>query len=132
MCAITLALWQPMRSSRQVSEAVVQDRKAAARAYRDECRPVGVFRVMSTRSGRAFVGSSVDLPSMLNRQRFQLEMGSHPDPALQAEWNAGGAEGFEIEVLDTLELPEDPAYDPRDDLRELLEMWRTRLSATGS
>jgi hypothetical protein len=104
------------------------DRKAAARAYREDRRPMGVFRVLNVTSGRSFVGSSVDLPSMLNRQRFQLEMGSHPDRTLQAEWNQLGPDAFEIEVLDTLEAPDDPGYDPREDLRELLEMWQARLA----
>jgi hypothetical protein len=107
---------------------VATDRKKAARAYREERRPAGIFRVLNTETGRAFIGSSVDLPSMLNRQRFQLEMGSHPDKKLQAEYNAQGPDAFEIEVLDALELPEDPAYDPRDDLKELLAMWTERLA----
>ena len=92
---------------------------------------MGVFRVRNTLSGQAFVGSSVDLPSMLNRQRFQLEMGVHPNRALQAEWNEMGAEAFEFEVVDTLAPPDDLDYDPRDDLRELLEMWEERLWADG-
>ena len=105
------------------------DRKAATRAYQENPRPVGVFRVRNTESGVAFIGSSVDVTSMLNRQRFQLEMGSHRDRALQAEWNMRGSASFEFEVLDTLEMPDDPAYDPREDLAELLEMWRERLGA---
>jgi acetolactate synthase regulatory subunit len=105
------------------------DRKAAARAYREDRRPMGIFRVRNVTSGRSFVGSSVDLPSMLNRQRFQLEMGSHSDRALQAEWNELGPDAFEIEVLDTLEAPDDAGYDPREDLRELLEMWQARLAS---
>ena len=86
----------------------------------------------STESGIAFLGSSVDVPSMLNRQRFELEIGSHKDRALQAEWNRCGPEGFAFEVLDTLEPPDDPAYDPREDMAELLEMWRERLAADGT
>ena len=31
---------------------------------------------------------------MLNRQRFQLDMGSHPNAALQRDWRQFGAEGF--------------------------------------
>ncbi|NTU72079.1 MAG: GIY-YIG nuclease family protein [Coriobacteriia bacterium] len=105
------------------------DRKAASRAYREERRPVGIFRVRLAPGGYAYLSSSVDLPSMANRQRFQLEMGSHPDKTLQAEFNRIGSEGYEFEVLDTLELPDDLAYNPRDDLRELLDMWRERLAA---
>lgn len=131
MSAATLGNSPPRRSSRRVSDAVVTDRKAAARAYKEDRRPMGIFRVRSIESERAFVGSSVDLPSMLNRQRFQLEMGSHPDRSLQTEWNSRGGVGFEFEVLDTLEAPDDPGYDPGDDLSELLAMWQDRLSSEG-
>ena len=105
------------------------DRKAAAREYMDNPRPMGVFRVSCAEGGASFLGSSVDLLSMLNRQRFELEMGSHRDRVLQAEWNEHGAATFRFEVLDTLEPPEDPAYDPHEDLLELLEMWRERLGS---
>ena len=112
-----------------VRETVAFDRKAAAREYRENPRPVGVYRIRSAEGGVAFIGSSVDVPSMLNRARFELEMGSHRDRTLQAEWNRCGSEGFVFEVLDTLELPDDPAYDPGEDLAELLDMWRERLAA---
>jgi hypothetical protein len=39
--------------------------------------------VRNTANGESLVGTSPDLPGMLNRQRFQLERSSHPDPELQ-------------------------------------------------
>jgi hypothetical protein len=91
---------------------------------------MGVFRVLDTRSGTAWIGSSVDLPSMLNRQRFQLEMGGHPDKGLQRAWDASSPESFVFEVLDVLAPGESPDYDPKDDLRELEIMWREKLAGT--
>jgi hypothetical protein len=89
---------------------------------------MGVFRVRDTVSGTALIGSSVDLPSMLNRQRFQLEMGVHPDKALQRAWDASSPEAFVFEVLDELEASDVPGHEPGDDLRELERLWRERLS----
>ncbi len=57
------------------------DRKALIRQYKETRRPMGVFRVFNTVADRSFVGSSKDLPSVLNRERFQLSHGSHPDPS---------------------------------------------------
>jgi hypothetical protein len=105
------------------------DRRALQRQYRETRRPMGVFRVCNKQSGRWFIGASVDVPAMLNRQRFQLEMGSHPNPALQREWKQLGADAFAFETLDQLTLPEDPAYDPKPDLRTLEVLWRERLGA---
>lgn len=63
---------------------------------------MGVYRVHNTVNDKSFVGTSIDLPSMLNRQQAQLRMGRHPNPALQRDWNQLGADGFEFEILDTL------------------------------
>jgi len=104
------------------------DAKAAAiRAYKETPRPAGVFCVRNTDSGRVMLGTSVDLPSMLNRQRFQLEMGGHASKELQADWNRAGAEVFQIEVLDTLEERDDPGADLKEELEELLAMWEERV-----
>jgi hypothetical protein len=101
----------------------VADRKAMMREYRDTPRQAGIFGVRNTQSGRLLVGSSPNLPGMLNRQRFQLEMGSHPDKELQADWNRLGEDAFTIEVLDELEVGTEPGYDPADDLAALREAW---------
>ena len=104
-----------------------QQRKDAIRAYHESDKPMGVYRVHSDIAARSIIGSSVDLRAALNRQRAQLELASHPDTALQAAWDELGADGFEFEILDTLEPSDDPAYDLTGDLRELESMWRERL-----
>lgn len=103
------------------------DRKALQREYKETARPMGVFRVCNKQSNRWFIGASLDVPAMLNRQRFQLDMGSHPNPALQRDWKALGADAFAFETLDLLTPPAKPGYDPKADLRTLEAMWRTRL-----
>ena len=108
------------------------DRKALRRQYKETARPAGVFAVRNTVDGIVFVGSSPDLPSMLNRQRFQLQMDAHPDKNLQADWKRLGPEAFSFEVLDRLEVTEDPGADLRRDLATLLEMWLTKLDAEGA
>ncbi len=106
-------------------------RKAAIRAYKESARPMGIFRVRNTGSERSLVGASRDLPAMLNRQRAQLRGQAHGNRALQRDWNELGAEAFAFEVLDTLEPRELPGYDPADDLRALLELWREKLLTAG-
>lgn len=102
------------------------------RRYKETPRPAGVFAVRNTVEGTMLIGVSTDLPGILNRQRFQLEMGSHPDKALQSDWNRLGPDAFVIEVLDQLEPPvEQAGYDARDELDALREMWFERLSASG-
>jgi hypothetical protein len=107
------------------------DKKALIREYKESRRPMGVFRVHNKVHDKSFVGKSVDLPAMLNRQQSQLRMGGHPNRALQKDWNELGAEAFAFEVLDTLTIPERTDYDPAADLRALEELWLDKLSPFG-
>jgi hypothetical protein len=107
------------------------DRKSLSREYKETARPIGVFRVHNTVNGKSFVGTSVDLPSMLNRQRAQLGFGGHPNRELQREWREMGAEAFAFEVLDTLQPREEPGHDPADELRALEALWLEKLSPYG-
>ena len=107
------------------------DRKAMTRAYKESPRPMGVFRVRNTKNGRSLIGSSLDVPAMVNRQRFQLEIGGHPDRALQADWNEFGPAAFEFETLDTLAPSPEPGGDPAVDLRMLEQMWLEKLGRPG-
>lgn len=103
------------------------DRKALIRQYKQTPRPAGVFAVINNTTGKRLIGSSPDLPGMLNRQRFQLEMGSHPDSELQGDWNELGPGAFEFVVLDELEPSDDPGSNLSEDLATVHAMWLERL-----
>ena len=107
------------------------DRKARIREYKESMRPAGVFRVRNTATGKSLVGSTTNLPSVLNRHRFQLEHSSHPSRELQADWNALGPDAFQFEVLDHLKPSDKPDYDATEDLRVLKELWLEKLTASG-
>ena len=104
------------------------DRKAAVREYKESRRPIGVYRVRNTTDDKSLVGASVNLPAILNRHRTELRLDSHSNRALQQDWNRLGADAFEFEILDTLEIPDRPDYDPSDDLRVLENLWLEKLS----
>jgi hypothetical protein len=113
-------------------------RKARIREYKEARQPAGLYRVRNTATGKSLIGSSVNLPGMLNRQRFQLELGSHPDKELQKDWNEFGPGAFAFEVLDRLEPLDEPAADPAAglrvlaaDLRALQAMWIEKLTESG-
>jgi hypothetical protein len=109
----------------------VIDRKEQVRRYKESARPMGVFRVRNVAGAASLIGTSTDLPAMLNRQLFQLQMGGHPNRALQADFSELGEAAFAFETLDVLDPAEDLDADPSDDLAELELMWRERLSAAG-
>ncbi len=53
------------------------DRKALIRQYKETPRPMGVYRIRNTKTSQALIGTSLDVPSMLNRHRAQLGLGAH-------------------------------------------------------
>ena len=105
------------------------DRKPPPAGHEGARQAPGVFRVCNMESGRWYIGACLDLPATLGRQRFQLETGTHPNPALQQEWKKLGARAFAFETLATLGPPAAPGYDPRPDLRRLEAAWHERLRA---
>jgi hypothetical protein len=107
------------------------DRRARIREYKETPRPAGVYRVRNTVRKKSLVGSTTDLPGILNRHRFQLKMGSHADRELQADWKELGPDAFAFEELDRLEPKDEPGDDPRADLEVLRDMWIERLAASG-
>ncbi|MGE0455336.1 MAG: GIY-YIG nuclease family protein [Vicinamibacteria bacterium] len=92
---------------------------------------MGVFRVHNTVSDKSFVGSSRDLPSVLNRERFWLNGGGHPNRALQEDWNRHGPGAFVFETLDTLSPGERSDSELADDLALLERLWLEKLTPYG-
>jgi hypothetical protein len=107
------------------------DRKEIIRKYKETPLPAGVYRVRNNVNGKSLVGSSANLPGILNRQRFQLERGSHPDRELQKDWKEFGSNAFTFEIIDQLEPPKDSDYNPSEDLRVLMQMWLDKLRDSG-
>jgi len=60
-----------------------------------------------------------------------LKMGSHRNASLTIDWNQFGPDVFRFEVLDTLDPPDVPDYDPTDDLKVLEELWINKLAPFG-
>lgn len=112
----------------------MSDRKALLRAYKETPRAAGIYRVRNTVTGRVLIGPSPNLPGMLNRQRFDLEMGSHLDKPLQHDYNTLGVDAFTFDVLDELTFPEGSTPAPaalREELAALHELWVERLQVEG-
>ncbi|HEY0511668.1 MAG TPA: GIY-YIG nuclease family protein [Thermoanaerobaculia bacterium] len=107
------------------------DKKALKRQYKESPRPMGIYQVRNTVNGKVLIGTSVDLPSMLNRQRAQLRLGGYSNRALQKDWTEFGPEAFAIEILDILPPSDRPAYDPAADLQALEALWLEKLTPFG-
>ncbi|ULH17150.1 GIY-YIG nuclease family protein (plasmid) [Deinococcus sp. KNUC1210] len=99
----------------------------AARAYKNFTPRLGIYRITHLPSGRSLIGWSLHLEGILNRSRFQLGLGGHPNKAMQRDWNADGQDAFRFEILDELK-PSVPGDEPTEDLKELLALWQLQLA----
>jgi hypothetical protein len=72
------------------------------------------------------------LQARINRQKAELEFGSHRNTELLREWKSFGESSFEFEVLDELARDENSKENPEEELRILTEMWIRKLESAGS
>ncbi|WPB77312.1 GIY-YIG nuclease family protein [Archangium violaceum] len=109
-----------------------RSRSELKQSYKENPPPMGVFAVRNRANGKVLVGSSLNLPGILNRTRFELATGIHrTSPALQEDWARYGADSFSFEVLDVLPPPKEPGTDLKEELQVLLSLWLDRLRPYG-
>jgi hypothetical protein len=99
------------------------DKKKLREDYRRAVPEKGIYMIKNLRNGRVFLGSSLNLHGVLNRNAFTLKMRGHKNSALQNDWNTLGEGAFQFEILETLKLQDDPAYDYDEDLKILEMIW---------
>lgn len=105
-----------------------RDRKTAIAAYKERGPAFGVYAVICSATGEAWVGTSRHVDTQRNGLWFALNQGRSPFSTLQAAWIEHGESEFRFEELDRLR--EDfPALGRMDELRKRAALWRTRLHA---
>jgi len=104
-------------------------KKELKREYLQNHRPMGVYQIRNMVNDKALIGASLDLPGIINRHKFQLKMGNHPNAALQAEWNEFGAENFAFEILD--EITPQEGRNNQEELTFLEELWLEKAQPYG-
>lgn len=124
--------WRPEETAAEGEEKTQMDRREMKRLAKETPVEAGVFQIKNLRSGKIFVEATRNLKT-INGQKFQLEMGSHRNRALQRDWQEYGPDAFVIEVLEVLKREEDesPAFDVADALEKLKEKWLEKLQPYG-
>jgi hypothetical protein len=107
------------------------DKKSLKREYKQGHPTMGVFQIRNLTNDKVLVGAALNLPGILNRHQFQLQMGRHPNRLLQADWNEFGRDNFAFEVLDELTPSDKPDRDYLADLAFLEELWIEKLEPFG-
>jgi hypothetical protein len=103
-------------------------RRAAVAAYKERKSAQGIFAVVCTATGEAWVGQSRHLEAQQNRLWFTLGLANSPHRSLQDAWNAHGADQFRFEELERLR-DDFPALGRPDELKRRQAIWLARLQA---
>ncbi|MBM6384152.1 DUF2087 domain-containing protein [Paenibacillus sp. 7523-1] len=90
----------------------------------------GIYQIRNERNGKVYLDSTLNLKT-INGQKFMLQMGSHLNKQLQAEWNEYGDDAFTIEVLEVLKKEDNPYFDTKDALAKCLDRWMDQLEPYG-
>jgi hypothetical protein len=105
--------------------------KKLKEAYKETRRPMGIFLIRNAVTDRVFVAWGVNLAGIMNRQRFALKAGSHPNKELQRDWNKLGSKSFEFEIVEQRTPPDEPGFDEKAELEFMEQFWLERLQPFG-
>ena len=114
-----------------MNEKRMKTRKEIHREYKERVKPCGVFQIKNMANGKVLLGSSLNLEGPLNKHRFILRINSHPNRELQKDWNELGSDQFTFEILETVQISENPSFNLKDELTLLEEIWLERLQPFG-
>ena len=108
-------------------EVNAKTRKELNREYVERVKPAGIYQVKNTLNGKMLLGSSINLGGPLNRHKFMLKIGGHTNKALQNDWNEFGPDAFVFEILEEVDMKDDPNFNLQDELTLLEMIWLEKL-----
>ena len=109
----------------------MKTRKDIHREYKERVIPAGIYQVKNTVNGRILLESSLNLDGPLNRHKFMLKIGSHTNKALQKDWDDFGSDKFVFEILEVVNVKDDPNFNLKDELTLLEQIWLEELQPFG-
>ena len=71
--------------------STMKSNKELKEQYLQQKAKIGVYQIRNTVNGKIFLGSGMNLDALKNRNRMELNLGSHRNEALQKD----GTRGFE-------------------------------------
>lgn len=100
--------------------------------YKETKLDAGVYQMRNRASGRVFVGSAFNVNGKLNGIRFELDLGSYRNSALQKDWKELGGDGFEFGILELLDQDKIEKILQKDELAKLEKKWLEKLRQSGA
>jgi hypothetical protein len=107
------------------------DKKQLKKQYQETRLASGVFLIRNNLNDKVFLAAGVNLPGLMNRHKFELTHGGHPNKQLQADWNELGSDKFAFEIVDELGASAGAEVDERAEVKFLEDLWLDKLQPFG-
>ena len=105
-----------MKSQKQIKEE-----------YKFKKFKMGVFQIRNTVNGKIYVGSSLNLDAIWNRNKMELNFGNHRNLILQSEWKQFGERNFTYEILAEVVQKDEDKIDYNKEIKTLEAMFIAEL-----
>jgi hypothetical protein len=109
----------------------LKTRKELKSEYKQIKQNAGVFIIKNIINGKIFIGSSENLNTVWNSQKFKLDSGFHPNLNLLNDWNTGSLDNFVFEIVEIIKNP-DEIIDIKYHLKELLKITKDKIISSGN
>ena len=106
-----------MKSQKQIKEE-----------YKFKKSKMGVFQIRNTVNGKIYVGSSLNLDAIWNRNKMELNFGNHRNSILQSEWKQFGERNFTYEILAEVVQKDEDRIDYNKEVKTLEGMFIAELN----
>jgi group I intron endonuclease len=103
------------------------NKKQLTKEYKLQKQPAGIYAVHNKIDNKMYIGASKNLPAVVRRFEFTLQMESFPYQELIDDYKKLGKDNFEIKILDELELKNETDKEITAELNELEELWIEKL-----
>ena len=106
------------------------DRKKELKEQYKQMKPeMGIMIVQNKINNKYILVPTQNLKGMINRVRFQLKSGGHPNRELQMEWDKLGEDSFNLEILEKLEYDKDENKEDYSEELNIMEViWAEKLA----
>lgn len=100
-------------------------KKELKEQYKQLKTEMGIFIVQNKINNKYFIVATQNLKGMINRVKFQLKSGGHPNRQLQEEWKELGEDNFEFKILETLDYDKDESKTDYSEELNIIEIMLT-------
>lgn len=105
------------------------NRKELIRAYKEKSPDAGVYRFISTKSGKSLIDNTMDLKGIANKLAFGVKIGAGNmlPPEMAKEAKEHGIDTIQFEILEKVDIkPEMTKEDIKEENDVLLSLWLER------